>query len=350
MEKTKPFKVAVIGTGSSAHDHAAAFKQAGVEIAAVVGRNDRQRHAFASKFGVPIQANEYQEVLDIPDIDAVAICLPNYLHAPVAVEAMRAGKHVLTEKPMALDGAAAEEMVRVQRETGKTLMVSLQVRYSPAARLARQYAAEFGSIYYGKCAYLRRSGIPGWGSWFTRKDQAGGGPIVDVAIHVLDECLYLMGSPKPLYVTARTYAEFGPKGLGKGQYGTQDPNGYCDVEDLAAALITLDNGAVISLETSWAYHGPDKRSVEIFGSEGGLSLAMLDDLIVYKNQFGTPVTLRPDIPAQDERVNMATHFVECCTTGKTPETSAEHGLMLSKLFDAMYKSSAEGGRQVKIEL
>ena len=161
MEKTKPFKVAVIGTGSSAHDHVAAFKQAGVEIAAVVGRNDRQRHAFASKFGVPIQANEYQEVLDIPDIDAVAICLPNYLHAPVAVEAMRAGKHVLTEKPMALDGAAAEEMVRVQRETGKTLMVSLQVRYSPAARLARQYAAEFGSIYYGKCAYLRRSGIPG---------------------------------------------------------------------------------------------------------------------------------------------------------------------------------------------
>ena len=91
-------------------------------------------------------------------------------------------------------------------------------------------------------------------------------PTVDVAIHVLDQCLYLMGYPRPLYVSAHTYAKFGV-GPGQGPWVPR-PTGYCDVEDLASALITLESGGVIALETSWAYHGPDKRSVEVFGTEG----------------------------------------------------------------------------------
>jgi predicted dehydrogenase len=350
LERTKPFKVAVLGTGNSAHDHVNGFLKAGVEVVAVHGSNPERRDSFAKQYGIPIQVSDYRELLHMAEIDAVAICLPNYLHAPIAIDAMRAGKHVLTEKPMALDGASAAEMVRVQKETNKTLMVSLQVRYSPAVRLAKQFAAEFGEIYYGKCAYTRRSGIPGWGSWFTRKEQAGGGPTVDVAIHVLDQCLYLMGYPRPLYVSAHTYAKFGVRGQGKGPWGTPDPTGYCDVEDLASALITLENGGVIALETSWAYHGPDKRSVEVFGTEGGLSLDMMTSLTVYKNQFDTPVTLNPTLPEEDERDNMAKHFVECCTTGKTPDTSPEHGLILNKIFDAIYKSGDANGKQVKVDL
>lgn len=349
MARNQPFTVAVVGTGSSAHNHVQGFQSAGVEVVGVAGINAERREAFAKQYGIPVQVGDYRKLLEMEEVDAVALCLPNYLHAPIAIEAMRAGKHVLTEKPMAIDGDSAAEMVRVQKETNKTLMVSLQLRYSPTFRLAKQYASEFGEIYYGKCVYTRRSGIPGWGSWFTRKDQAGGGPTVDVAIHVLDLCLDLMGYPKPLYVSARTYAKFGVRGQGKGPWGTPDPQGYCDVEDLAAALIVLENGSTIALETSWAYHGQDRRCVEVFGTEGGLTLEM-HDLTVFTNRFDAPVTLHPVPPQMDERVNMIKHFVECCTTGKTPDTSPEHGLILNRIFDAIYKSSAENGKQVTVEL
>jgi len=349
LPSSKPIKVAVVGTGSSARDHVTAFQEAGVEVLGVAGTNPERRKRFAERHGIAINVEDYRELLQMDDVDALAICVPNHLHAPAAIEAMRAGKHVLVEKPMALNGDEAAEMVRVQKETNKTLMVSLQLRYSAPLKLAKQFAAEFGDIYYGKCVYLRRSGIPGWGSWFTRKAQAGGGPTVDVAIHVLDQCLYLMGYPKPLYVTAHTYAEFGVRGHGKGPWGTPDPSGYCDVEDFAAALITLEDGRAISLETSWAYHGPDGRSVGVFGPEGGLTLEM-NTLTVYKNQFDSPVTLHPGPPKENERVNMINHFVQCCQTGETPDTSPEHGLLLSRIFDAIYKSSAENGRQVPVEL
>jgi predicted dehydrogenase len=349
MDRNRHFRVALVGTGSIAHEHVAGFQKAGVEVVAVAGVKEWKRDAFAKKYGIPIQVKDYRELLPRDDIDAIVVCTPNYLHAPVAIDAMRAGKHVLTEKPMALDGAAAEEMVRVQKETQTTLMVSIQGRYGAPTRVAKQYSADFGEIYYGKCVYMRRSGIPGWGSWFTRKEHSGGGPCVDIGVHVLDQCLYLMGYPKPVNVTAYTYGRFGVRGLGRGDWGTPEPEGYCDVEDLAAAFITFENGSSVVLESSWAYHGPDRRYVEVSGTQGGLTLDA-DGLTVYTNRFDAPLIMRPTLPNEDARVNMINHFIECCTTGKAPLTSPEHGLILNKIFDAIYKSSAGGGKQVAVEL
>ncbi|MGI6150047.1 MAG: Gfo/Idh/MocA family protein [Limnochordia bacterium] len=349
MKRNKPFKVALIGTGGVAHAHVSAFRKAGVEVAAVAGINAPKRDAFARQYGIPVQVSDYRELFQMDEIDAIVICLPNFLHAEVAIAAMRAGKHVLTEKPMAIDSAAAAEMVRVQRETNKTLLISTQGRYGAAAAAAKQYAAEFGEIYYGKCVYMRRSGIPGWGSWFTRQAQAGGGPCVDIGVHVLDLCLYFMGYPKPVHVAARTYSKFGVRGQGRGDWGSFEPDGYFDVEDFASALITFENGSAISLETSWAYHGPDRWGVEVFGTEGGLTLSP-DSLTVYTNKFDRPVTIHPTLPKDDDRLNMVNDFIECCTTGKPPLTSAEHGLVLTKICDAIYESSAQAGKQVPVDL
>ncbi len=338
------FKVGIIGTGGIAHAHAQAFMAAGVDIVGAAEILEDRRRAFADRYDIPYHTSDYRELLRRENIDAVALCLPNALHSTVAVAAMEAGKHVLTEKPMAINAAEAERMVSAQKETQKTLLVGLQRRYAPVTTVAKQYAEEFGRIYFGKCGYLRRSGIPGWGSWFTRREESGGGPCADIGVHVLDQCLYLMGYPKPVSVTASTYAEFGPEGRRKGGWGYRDPSGYFDVEDLAAALISFENGASVIMEASWAMNRPDKRWVEVYGTEGGMEVG--DGLQVYSEKFGSPVDASPQVPQQEARLVMVEHFLACCRTGTTPLTSPEQGLTLSRIFDAVYESGADNGRQV----
>ncbi len=348
MAKANTFKVAILGAGSIAHSHAKCFQSLpDVEVLAVAEINEERRSQFAERYGIEKSAADYRELLKMDELDAVVICLPNYLHAPAAIEAMRAGKHVLTEKPMAANGAAAAEMVKVQKETGKTLMVTMQGHYSAITRQAKKYAREnLGEIYYGKCAYLRRSGIPGWGSWFTRKEMAGGGPCADIGVHVLEQCLYLMDFPKPVSVTASTYSKFGPYGLGKGGWGYPEPDGYFDVEDIASAFIRLENGATVIMEASWAMHWPDRRYVEVLGTRGGIIIDR--DLKVYTTAGSSPVDLTITAGNGDGTTAMAKHFIECCRTGQKPETAPEYGLMINKIFDAVYESAANGGKQVAI--
>lgn len=344
------FKIGLVGAGSIAKAHAEANKKvAGVEVTSLSETVEDRGRAFAAEHGIPNFYTDFNEMIADPDLDGVIVCVPNFLHAPVAIAAMKAGKHVLTEKPMGLNGTVAAEMVEVSRQTGKTLMVALNNRYRADIQLVKKYAEEqFGELYYGRCGWFRRRGIPGWGSWFTRMDRAGGGPLIDIGVHQLDMCLYLMGYPNPVAVTGSTYAKFGPNKKGIGSWGMPDWNGYYDVEDLAGAMIHFDNGATVQLEVSWALNTADRNWIEIMGTEGGATIAE-GKATVFSEQYGRTVdlALNAGAPNQD-RIEQAKHFVHCARTGQEPLTSPRHGLILNRIFDAIYESGKNGGRQVQL--
>jgi predicted dehydrogenase len=342
------FRVGLVGAGCIAHTHAETFGMIpDAEVAAVAEIIDSRREDFAQKYNIKTAVKDYRKLFEMKELDAVVLCLPNYLHAPVAVEALKAGKHVLSEKPMGMNGEHAAEMVKTQRETGKTLMVTVQGRYTSRVQFAKKYASEnLGEIYYGRCAYMRRSGIPGWGSWFTRKKESGGGPCADIGVHVLDQCLFLMGYPRPVSVAASTYSKFGPQGKGKGDWGYPEPDGYFDVEDLASAFIRFENGATVIMEASWAMHWPNRRYVEVLGTQGGIIYD--NGLKIFTDQMDVPMDLNPELGRDNGSLNMSRHFIDCCRTGKKPDTAPEYGLIVNRIFDAVYESAALGGKQVEI--
>src|SRR6185295_5085503 len=192
-------------------------------------------------------------------------CLPNALHAPVSVAALHAGKHVLVEKPLARTPAEASAMIDAARKSGRILMVSFDKRYRGDVQWIKRYidSGAIGKIYYAKAHWMRRSGIPRLGSWFVSKEQAGGGPLIDLGVHVLDIAMYLMGEPRARAISANTYGEFGRCGLkgwpGREQFSNEHM--AYEVEDLGTAFIRVegdgsltDTRATLLLEASWATH------------------------------------------------------------------------------------------------
>lgn len=213
-------------------------------------------HERAAQYGIPAVAGSPEELIMRDDVDAVIIAVPNHGHAPLAIYALEMGKHALIEKPMGLNAVAAKEIVRAQKRTGRSVMVAHQMRWEWLSLQVRQQIerGELGRIYTAKTGWYRRKGIPGWGTWFTQQSLSGGGPLIDIGVHMLDLAFFLMGEPKPVSVYGAAYAEFGPRKKGIGTWGKPDWNGIFDAEDLATALIKMEDGSTLTLEVSWAVH------------------------------------------------------------------------------------------------
>jgi predicted dehydrogenase len=349
---TGKVRIGVIGAGMIGNEHLKNFGQLGdVEVAGVADALPQAAERRAREHGVKVYETP-QALIDDASIDAVVIGVPNRYHAPLAIEAMEHGKHVLLEKPMAVSERAAREILETQRRTGRVLMMAHQMRWSGVARAAKAKidAGELGRIYNAKAGWFRRKGIPGWGSWFTRMDEAGGGPLIDIGVHMLDLTLHLMGNPKPVSVFGTTYAEFGPRREGIGNWGTPDWNGYYDVEDLATALIKLDNGATLSLEVSWAAHSaglPEQPFVHLMGTEGGIGI--IGDRGTFVTHRDGQVVEEELNPAEGEadRLMLSRHFVECVREGKEPISPALSGYVNNRILSAIYESSRTGN-EVKL--
>lgn len=347
-------RLGVIGAGAIGQVHMREFSQH--EDVAVVAVADAFRplaEKAAQEHQIEKVYEQYQDLLQDDGIDAVVIGVPNKFHAPVAIEALKAGKHVYLEKPMGIDAASAKEIVRTQRSTGKLLMVGHQMRFEQLSLSVKEQvqSGALGSIHYAKAGWFRRKGIPGWGSWFTRKEEAGGGPLIDIGVHMLDLTLWLMGNPKPVSVYGTTFAEFGPKKRGIGNWGTPNWEGYYDVEDLATALIKMEDGSTLSLEVSWAVHmnTSNQPFVHLMGSEGGASLdGNTGKLLTEK--FNQPLDVDIQLPKdeQSSRYRISRHFIESIKEGKEPITSAMSGLTNNLILDAIYESS-KTGHEVKLD-
>lgn len=346
-------RVGVIGAGIGAAHLAAYTQLPRVDVVALAGLDDDRVRRVAAEHNVPQTFREYEDLLAAPGIDAVSICLPNVLHAPVSIAALRSGKHVLVEKPLARNAADGRDMIAVAAEVDRVLMVSFDKRYRGDVQWLRRYidSGALGRIYYAKAHWMRRSGIPRLGSWFVSKEQAGGGPLIDLGVHVLDIVMYLMDEPRALSVSANTYAEFGPRGL-KGMEGRQhftDGHVPYEVEDLATAFIRLEGGATLLLEASWATHSSaeDDYGVTLYGTEGGIELMVRNygyenTVRVFTDVAGVPTDLAPRIGKGRGHLHVIERFVAAILDGGPRVPSAEDGLRRAEILDACYRSACEG--------
>ncbi len=259
---TTKLRVGIIGAGWPGQQHARAIRAGKAAVVeALAEPNDERAAEFRRIYSPKKVYPDYGDLLGNPRVDAVVICLPNYLHFPATLAALRAGKHVLCEKPPTLNGA---EMRVLQEEAEKRELVYFfgrQFRFTPAMRLAHDLISreELGTIYFAEAVWVRSRGIPsGLGGWFTEKKRSGGGALIDIGIHALDSAWYLMGTPRPISVAASVFQNF--------KHLVQTP--IFDVEDTAFAFIRFENGAVVQLKTSWAGNLTDEiPEGSIFGRE-----------------------------------------------------------------------------------
>lgn len=349
MTENGDVRLGVIGTGNIGRVHVAEFvRHPDVQVRAVTDAYLPGARAAAAEYGVPVVHETAEELIADPSIDAVVIAVPNRFHGPLAVRALEAGKHVLLEKPMAIDVEDARRIVRAQKESGRVLMIPHQMRWEHSSIQVKEQIDKgaLGWIYHAKAGWFRRKGIPGWGTWFTRREESGGGPLIDIGVHLLDLAFHLMGDVRPVSVFGSTYAEFGPKRKGIGTWGKPDWSGFYDVEDLATALIRMENGATISLEVSWAVHAEIEKNepfLHLMGSEAGARIEG-DEAVIYTEAFDRTVDVNLGRPSEDEgsRARMSRHFIECIREGKESLTNAMTGFACNLVLDAIYRSAASG--------
>lgn len=351
MKKRNQFNVAVIGAGAIGVDHIASFQQHPAATVAMLAEVSPERGREAQeRFDIPELVADYMEVLARDNIDIVSIALPNHLHAAVALAALRAGKHVMLDKPMATNARDAARLVAESKRRGRMLMVGQNMRFTQEVQTAKELVERgvLGEVYHAKTAWCRRSGIPRIGSWFTQAKLAGGGCTYDIGVHALDRCLHLMGEFEAAAVSGMTYSKFGPRGKGGGTWGKSeiDPAGPFDVDDLSVALIKLKSGRTVLLESSWAAHQAERdiNSTRLFGTEAGLTFPPLtlhrETRTGYSNEL---VTLHPPkVPT-----NRMVHFIDCLLGKAKPYVPPEQSLAIQKILDAIYHS-AKTGREVRL--
>lgn len=339
---TKPLRIGIIGVGGIAQGaHIPGYKELGdqVKLVACADVNVERARQVAERFGIDTAYEDYREMLEKEELDAVSVCTPNKFHAPATVAALEAGCHVLCEKPPALSAAEARLMVDTAAQVGKVLTFGLHYRFTTEVRAAKRLidGGELGHIYAARVDAIRRRGIPGWGV-FTNKELQGGGPVIDIGVHMLDTCLYLMGYPRPVQVLAKTYQEIGNR-PGVGAMGQWDWENF-EVEDLAMAMIKFDNGATILLESSFAQNVDvmERMNVRLSGREGGINLFPLK---VSKEMHGglydaTPAWLpRVDRPHAES----VKHFVAACRGEHEPMVLPQEAVRLQQILDAIYASA-----------
>ncbi|MEF2245485.1 Gfo/Idh/MocA family protein [Paenibacillus sp. IITD108] len=356
MANESKVKIGIIGAGNIGSVHANEFSKLSdlCEITAITDAFLPLAQQRAVQYGIAGVAESPEQLIERSDVDAVIIGVPNQFHAPLAIKALQAGKHVLLEKPMGINSEAARDILRASNQSDRVVMVGHQMRWEAVPMQIKEQAerGELGQIYTAKAGWFRRKGIPGWGTWFTRSDQSGGGPLIDIGVHMLDLALYLMGNPKPVTVFGSTYAQFGPKRKGIGTWGKPDWNGKYDVEDLATALIKMEDGSSLTLEVSWAVHmdTDNKPFIHLMGTDGGASYSGSSGKLLTE-KFDRPIETLLQAPEQDEgeRARLSRHFLTCIREGKQPITSALSGYINNLVLDAIYESSRTG-HEVKLNL
>ena len=251
----KKLRIALIGAGGIAQNaHIPAYeKMDNVEIVGVCDIIEEKAQKAADRLGVDFACTDYKKIFEIPNLDAIDICTPNYLHSIIAVEALEKGINVFCEKPDAVSVAEAERMKAAAEKSGKTLMVMRNNRYLEMSSYLKKYIndGKMGEIYAARCGWQRRRGIPGKGGWFTTKEQSGGGPLIDLGVHMIDLSIWLMGNPKPIAVSGCTYEKFANSNVSDSvhsRFGTAKEDGIFDVEDLAMGFIRFENGSCMQIE------------------------------------------------------------------------------------------------------
>jgi predicted dehydrogenase len=347
----KTVRIAIIGSGGIARavhiPGYRAIQEQGVEIVAVADVMPGRAEAVAKEFNIPHAYTSYAEMLAQEKPDAVSVCTPNVAHKEASIAALRAGVHVLCEKPMAMNVAEGQEMVAAARQAGKLLQIGLNWRFTSGAQTLKRFidAGELGEIYYGESTCMRRRGIPGWGV-FTQKDLQGGGALIDIGVHTLDHTLWLMGNPKPVAVTGATYAAFGKRQDVVSIWAHWDASKF-NVEDMGVAMVRFANDATLMLRATWAANiEKEFTETRILGTHGG---ALMNPLRIYKEMQQTLVDITPAyLPEVKAHWKEIEHFIACVRGEAQCIVVPEQVLDVQRILDAIYKS-AETRREVRLD-
>jgi predicted dehydrogenase len=348
-------RVGVIGLGFAGRTALEAFSELpDVEVIGLAGLEKDTLTSLGEKHGVPHLYEKWEDLLETPGLEAVSIGTPTQLHAPIALAALQKGLHVLSEKPLARTVAEGTAMVEASKQAGRVLKVVFNHRErGDVAALKHQIdEGQLGRIYYAKAHWMRRNGIPGMGGWFTNRELSGGGPLIDLGVHILDMALHLMGEPQVSTVSADTFAELGPRGK-----GSRDPNANTlgsafEVEDLATAYLRLKGGGALQLETSWAtFRAPgDNFGIELFGTDGGAKIEVQnytneDTLRIFTDVGGVPAEVKPATGAGLGHRAVVREFVRIVKSGEWEGQNGSEALLRTEIIDACY-ASAKAGREV----
>jgi predicted dehydrogenase len=355
-------RVGVVGIGWAGQQHLKAYEGLdGVSIVSVAGMEQELRESLQAEYSIPSAFADWKDMLDYGGLDAISIAVPTFLHAPVAVAALERGIHVLSEKPIARNAVEGQAMVDAARKAGRVLEVAFNHRRRGDIQALKGVIDEggLGRPYYAKAAWLRRSGIPTLGSWFTNPELAGGGPLADIGVHALDYALHLLGEPKVVAVSAATHSELGPQGRGGGkEYSALASSNAFDVEDFASAFLRLEGGGTLLIEASWATYreSDDLLDFTVYGTDGGAELKVqgapfptVGQLRVFTDKDGESADYVPPVLPGRAHDGVVEDFITAVRGGEAVwgEHDGSLALYRAQIIDACYQSALEQ-REVRL--
>ncbi|GAA1295519.1 Gfo/Idh/MocA family protein [Brachybacterium alimentarium] len=357
QESTRRLRAGVIGLGWAGQQHVAAYAaDPTVDLVAISAMEEHLLAEFGDRYQVEGRYPDWKQMLSEAEIDVVSIATPTFLHAPMAIAALEAGLHVITEKPMAENAEAAGRMVEAANTAGRVLDVSFNHRQRGDVRALKEVvdSGVLGKLYYAKTGWIRRQGIPGLGTWFTKSASAGGGAMMDIGIHMLDMALHLMDEPAVTAASASTHAEFGPLGRGGSGFGISavEEGVPFEVEDLATAFLRLEGGGTLLLESSWAqWIAHDLCYVTLYGADGGATIEWGGPeeprITVWTEVAGIPAELHPAAGEDGRHAAAVANFLQKVRSDDWAAHNGALALRRAEVIDACY-ASAKAGAEVTI--
>lgn len=355
MRMTK-VRVAIIGCGGIANGkHMPSLaKIEEVEMVAFCDIIIERAERAAAKYGVEGAKvyEDYRELLEDESIDVVHVCTPNSSHAEISIAAMEAGKHVMCEKPMAKTAEEARQMVETAKRTGKKLTIGYNNRFRADSlhlhTLCQQ--GDLGEIYFAKAHAVRRRAVPTWGV-FLDEEKQGGGPLIDIGTHALDLTLWMMNNYKPKAVLGTTYRKLADTENAANAFGPWDPKEFT-VEDSAFGFITMENGATIILESSWALNtlDVDEAKVSLSGTKAGAD--MKDGLRINGEEHGRLYTKHVDLSVggvaffegsrETDGEREARQWIQAIINDTEPLVKPEEAYVVTQILEAIYESAKTG--------
>ena len=352
----KKIKIGIIGCGGIANGkHMPSLsKLSDVEMVAFCDIDISKAEEAKAQYGTPDAKvyEDYKELLKDTEIEVVHVCTPNRSHAPISIDSLHAGKHVMCEKPMAKTAEDARRMVQAAKETGKKLTIGYQHRHKPEATYLKDVIdrGDLGDIYFAKAFAVRRRGTPNWGVFLNEFEQ-GGGPLIDIGTHSLDVTLYIMNNYEPKMVVGTKYKKVNNADCGN-PWGGWAPEEHT-MEDSAFGFIVMKNGATIILESSWALNTCEpiqEGSTVLCGSDAGAQIK--NGVIINKGEFNRLIEIKPDLssggvafydgvsssPADVE----ARRWIDAVKNDTDPVVLPEQACVVSEILEAIYKSAETG--------
>ena len=351
----KKLKVGILGMGGIAHTHVPGWVASPyTELVAGCDINNATFPVWKEKYSIGRFYDKGEDLIADPEIDIIDICTPNMFHAPLAIAALEAGKHVICEKPLAPTPGEVRAMIAARDRAGRLLMTAQHFRFRgiTQAMKAEIGSGLLGDIYHARAWMLRRSLLP-TSPTFIYKDRSGGGPCIDIGVHILDTTLWLMGHPSPVAVSGVARAALAHHPGAFSSWGRSLVPQDVDVEDFAAAFVRFENGATLVLEVSWLLHhntsGEDAK-IWLYGTEGG---AEWPSATFLSNNYATRQMINSTL--QTTADTMEPHALECVEFAKAvmeglpSPVPPEQSLYVQTILDGIYRSQA-AGREVEVSL